>query len=121
MRADWDGGAVAVCRVGGQRGAAPDTNADGSKHAQSRIEGRVLTDGDVEDVGLQLHQQLVGRHPAVHLQLRQPHAAVLVHGLHDLRDTQSARAAARTHGNLEILDYLALALVVSLIFDFLFA
>lgn len=89
MRADWDGGAVAVCRVGGQRGAAPDTNADGSKHAQLRIEGRVLTDGDVEDVGLQLHQQLVGRHPAVHLQLRQPHAAVLVHGLHDLRDTQT--------------------------------
>lgn len=59
----------------------------------------------MEDVGLQLHQQLVGRHPAVHLQLRQPRAAVLVHGLHDLRDTQT-HELQHGHMILEILDYL---------------
>ena len=46
----------------------------------------LLTDGDAEDVGLQLHQQPVGRHSSVHLQLRQGDAAVLVHRLQDLKD-----------------------------------
>ena len=47
----------------------------------------LLTYGHAEDVGLQLHQQPVGRHASVHLQHRQRDAAVLVHRLEDLSET----------------------------------
>ena len=44
----------------------------------------ILTDRDAENVRLQLHQQPVGRHSSVHLELSQRDAAVLVHGVQDL-------------------------------------
>ena len=47
----------------------------------------LLTYRHAEDVGLQLHQQPVGRHASVHLQHRQRDAAVLVHRLEDLNET----------------------------------
>lgn len=43
-----------------------------------------LTYGNAEDVCLQLHQQPIGRHASIHLQLCQRNAAVLVHGIEDL-------------------------------------
>ena len=47
-----------------------------------------LTDGDAEDVRLQLHQQPVWGHAPVHLELAEGDAAVLVHGVQDLKRKQ---------------------------------
>lgn len=55
-----------------------------------------LTDGDAEDVRLQLHQQPVGRHAAVHLELGERDAAVLVHGVQNLAG-ESPSYGARSH------------------------
>lgn len=54
------------------------------RHPLTLRPGVFLTDWDAKDVGLQLHQQPVGRHPSVHLQLSERDAAVLVHGIQDL-------------------------------------
>ena len=43
------------------------------------------TDADVEQVGLQLHQQVILRHAPVHPELAHGHAAVLPHSLHHLK------------------------------------
>lgn len=67
-----------------------------------------LTDGYAEDVGLQLHQQPVGRHSSVYLQLRQRDAAVLIHGVQDLRPHHTRSQQANIGAGLSLtLVYLA--------------
>lgn len=50
-----------------------------------------LTDRNAENVGLQLHQQPVGGHSSIHLQLSQRNAAVLIHGVKNLRANQKIK------------------------------
>lgn len=47
-----------------------------------------LTNRNAENVGLQLHQQPVGSHSSIYLQLSQRDAAVLIHGVQDLQSHQ---------------------------------
>ena len=55
-----------------------------------------LTDRDAEDVGLQLHQQPVGGHAPVHLQLAKWDATVLVHGIQDLKENNKNKNSVPT-------------------------
>lgn len=51
----------------------------------AKLKKKNLTDRNAENVGLQLHQQPVGRHSSIYLQLSQRDAAVLIHGVQDLQ------------------------------------